>query len=33
MRTVVAVPDHALNHDLVTALDEFPVIELVRQVS
>src|SRR5579863_5008716 len=33
MRTVVVVPDPALNHDLVTALAEFPEIEVVRQVA
>jgi DNA-binding NarL/FixJ family response regulator len=33
MRTIVVIPDPALNHDLVTALAEFPEIELVRQVA
>jgi DNA-binding NarL/FixJ family response regulator len=33
MRTIIAVPDQALNHDLVTALAEFPEIEIVRQVA
>lgn len=33
MRTIVVVPDPTLNHDLVTALAEFPEIELVRQVA
>jgi len=32
MRTIVAVPDQALNHELTTALGEFPEIELVRQI-
>ena len=32
MRTWVAVPDQH-QHDLVTALDEFPVIELDREFS
>ncbi len=32
MRTVIAVPDPALNHELTTALGEFPEIELVRQI-
>jgi Flp pilus assembly CpaE family ATPase len=33
MRTIVAVPDQALNHELTTALAEFPEIELVRQIA
>ena len=32
MRTIVAVPGQALNHELTTALGEFPEIELVRQI-
>ncbi len=32
MRTIIAVPDQALNHELTTALGEFPEIELVRQI-
>ena len=33
MRTILVVPDEALNHELRTALAEFPEIEIVRQVS
>jgi len=33
MRTILVGLDQALNHDLVTALAEFPEIELVRQVA
>jgi MinD-like ATPase involved in chromosome partitioning or flagellar assembly len=33
MRTIVAVPDPALNHELTTALGEFPEIEIVRQIT
>jgi len=33
MRTILVVPDPALNHDLMTALAEFPEIEVVRQVA
>ncbi len=33
MRTIVVVPDAALNQELVTALAEFPEIEVVRQVA
>ncbi|MGA2215596.1 MAG: hypothetical protein ABSH31_20150 [Bryobacteraceae bacterium] len=33
MRTILVVPDQALNHDLVTALAAFPEIEVVRQVA
>lgn len=33
MRTILVVPDPALNHDLLTALGEFPEIEVVRQVA
>ncbi len=33
MRTIVVVPDPALNHELAAALAEFPEIELVRQVA
>jgi pilus assembly protein CpaE len=33
MRTIVVVPDPALNQDLMTALAEFPEIEVVRQVA
>jgi len=33
MRTILVIPDQALNHDLVTALAEFPEIELARQVT
>jgi Flp pilus assembly CpaE family ATPase len=32
MRTLVAVPDQALNQELTTALGKFPEIELVRQI-
>ena len=32
MRTIVAVPGQALNHELTMALGEFPEIELVRQI-
>jgi hypothetical protein len=33
MRTILVVPDPALNHDLVTALAEFPEVEVVREVA
>lgn len=33
MRTIVAVPGQALNHELTTALAEFPEIEVVRQIA
>jgi MinD-like ATPase involved in chromosome partitioning or flagellar assembly len=33
MRTIVAVPDQALNDNLMTALAEFPEIEVVRQIA
>ena len=33
MRTIVAVPDQALSHNLMTALAEFPEIEVVRQIA
>ena len=33
MRTIIVVPDQALNQELRTALADFPEIELVRQVS
>jgi Flp pilus assembly CpaE family ATPase len=32
MRTIVAVPNQAINHELTTALSEFPEIEVVRQI-
>jgi len=33
MRTIVAVPDQALKNNLMTALAEFPEIEVVRQIA
>jgi Flp pilus assembly CpaE family ATPase len=33
MRTILVVPDPALNHDLLAALEKFPEIEVVRQIA